>query len=564
MRKFFKNRALVYAAIVGCALTSLLVLMAYQYSRGGLTPEVNSLRLYQSLLFIAVLIGSIVVCCKWIITDAVKPIQHELAERVFSLGHVMCQIEFDLDGKVLAANEKFLGLFGYSSVELSGMNWNQLSGHEDQVSGEWRIIGPKLIRGEIEYGQLSFLDRSRKVIWLDAIYIPYKNIDGEIIKVIMYATDITNQVQLTRQLQSVVQETHAVIRDAHCAVVAVIDGDMTQRIPIQNKSPEVEVLCGAINSLLDSTSALIRQVKVAAAEVQTHAEEISLGNSNLSQRTEEQASSLEETASSMHEMTASVKQTAENADKANQLAIAARQQAEKGGQVVGAAVKAMGGINGASKKIVDIISVIEEIAFQTNLLALNAAVEAARAGEQGRGFAVVATEVRNLAGRSATASKEIKMLIQDSVAKVEEGSRLVDESGKTLEEIVTAVNKVTDIVADIATAGREQSFGIEHVNKAVMLMDNTTQQNAVLVEEAAFVSRGIVQQVQALNNMISRYQVGEELSRSALPSELRPPAHPAWGASRVRPGSTIEEKSAPMQKVANGYTPADDGEWKNY
>jgi methyl-accepting chemotaxis protein len=187
--------------------------------------------------------------------------------------------------------------------------------------------------------------------------------------------------------------------------------------------------------------------------------------------------------------------------------LAARHQAEKGGAVVNSAIAAMGGINAASKKIADIIGVIDEIAFQTNLLALNAAVEAARAGEQGRGFAVVATEVRNLAGRSATAAKEIKELIQDSVARVDAGSKLVDESGRTLGEIVSAVKKVTDIVAEIAAASREQSSGIEQVNKAVMQMDQTTQQNAALVEEAAAASQAIVEQAQALNVMIARYRV---------------------------------------------------------
>jgi methyl-accepting chemotaxis protein len=211
----------------------------------------------------------------------------------------------------------------------------------------------------------------------------------------------------------------------------------------------------------------------------------------------------------MEEMASTVRQTAENAGQANQLAIAACAQAEKGGEVVGAAVTAMSSINAASRKIADIIGVIDSIAFQTNLLALNAAVEAARAGDQGRGFAVVATEVRSLAGRSATAAKEIKALIQDSVQKVADGSRLVDESGRTLSEIVASVKKVTHIVADIAAASREQSSGIEQVNKAIMRMDEGTQQNAALVEEAAAASQAIVTQAHALNELIARYNIGD-------------------------------------------------------
>jgi methyl-accepting chemotaxis protein len=213
----------------------------------------------------------------------------------------------------------------------------------------------------------------------------------------------------------------------------------------------------------------------------------------------------------------------------------------------------MGGINSASKKIADIISVIDEIAFQTNLLALNAAVEAARAGEQGRGFAVVATEVRNLAGRSATAAKEIKALIQDSVAKVDQGSKLVDESGRTLQEIVAAVKKVTDIVAEIAAASREQSTGIEQVNKAVMQMDETTQQNAALVEEAAAASEAIVEQVQSLNAMIARYRVQEdEAPAAAAPPQPRTGGR-AWSAAGARPavGSTATGKAAAGAAVAN-------------
>jgi methyl-accepting chemotaxis protein len=301
-------------------------------------------------------------------------------------------------------------------------------------------------------------------------------------------------------------------------------------------------------------------VKRATSQVHQGAEEISKGNTNLSQRTEEQATSLEQTASSMEQMTATVKQTADNAGQANQLALAARQQAEKGGSVVGAAVQAMSGINQASKKIADIIGVIDEIAFQTNLLALNAAVEAARAGEQGRGFAVVATEVRNLAGRSATAAKEIKILIQDSVARVHEGSKLVDESGRTLDEIVAAVKKVTDIVAEIAAASREQSSGIEQVNKAVMQMDTTTQQNASLVEQAAAASQAIVEQAQALSALVARYHVGGKSAPQAATAASRTPAERRrkdrpWSGRAAGPAAI----PAPRKAVAT-----DSSEWSEF
>jgi methyl-accepting chemotaxis protein len=322
---------------------------------------------------------------------------------------------------------------------------------------------------------------------------------------------------LAKGLNGLVASVSDAVTELQQLVKSANEGDLTRSMQLENK-PGLYVSIGTgVNGLVGNMAGVVARVKAMAMQVQQGAEEISRGNSDLSQRTEEQASSLEETASSMEEMTSTVKQTADNAGQANQLAMAARQQAEKGGSVVSNAVSAMGGINEASKKIADIIGVIDEIAFQTNLLALNAAVEAARAGEQGRGFAVVATEVRNLAGRSATAAKEIKALIQDSVAKVESGAALVDESGRTLEEIVNAVKKVTDIVAEIAAASREQSSGIEQVNKAVMQMDTTTQQNAALVEEAAAASQAIVEQTHSLSALVARYRVRTTAGAAAHP-----------------------------------------------
>lgn len=304
--------------------------------------------------------------------------------------------------------------------------------------------------------------------------------------------------------------TRSITRPLSEAVIvagAVANGDLTMSIEVRSKDETGQLLL-ALKNMTEKLGQIVGDVRTTSDSVGSAAKQISAGNNDLSQRTQEQASALEETASSMEEMTSTVKQNADNARQANQLAVGARDQASKGGEVVTKAITAMNEISSSSKKIADIISVIDEIAFQTNLLALNAAVEAARAGEQGRGFAVVASEVRNLAQRSAGAAKEIKDLISDSVEKVKNGSALVDESGKTLTEIVDGVKKVTDIVAEIAAASQEQSTGIEQVNKAVMQMDEVTQQNAALVEEAAAASKSMEEQAQRMVELVSFFQTG--------------------------------------------------------
>jgi methyl-accepting chemotaxis protein len=432
----------------------------------------------------------------------------EAEGQLAAINKVQAVITFELDGTIRTANDNFLRTMGYSLEEIRGKHHSMFVEPAHRASNEYRAFWGKLARGEFDAGQYQRVAKGGRALWLQASYNPIFDSSGKPMHVVKYATDVTAQVNFATQLQQAVEETKA-------AVTAAMNGDLTKRINSGNKTGEVAILTNGVNSLIEMLGTMIEQIRQTAGQVQNGLEEITQGNTNLSQRTSEQAASLEETASSMEEMASTVKQTADNAGMANNLAIAAQAQAEKGGSIVGSAVSAMSTINSASNKIADIIGVIDEIAFQTNLLALNAAVEAARAGDQGRGFAVVANEVRNLAGRSAVAAKEIKSLIKESVGRVAEGTRLVDESGRSLHEIVAAVKKVTDIVGEIAAASREQSTGIEQVNRAVAQMDETTQQNAALVEQAAASSREILDRMGALAGLISRYQLGGGASQAA-------------------------------------------------
>jgi len=330
----------------------------------------------------------------------------------------------------------------------------------------------------------------------------------------------------------------------------VASGDLSSHIDTSRKD-ETGQLLRALKTMNDNLQRIVGQVRSGTDTIATASSEIASGNMDLSTRTEQQAGSLEETASAMEELTSTVKQNADNARQANQLAVSASEVAVQGGSVVGQVVDTMGAINESSKKIVDIISVIDGIAFQTNILALNAAVEAARAGEQGRGFAVVASEVRSLAQRSASAAKEIKELIGDSVDKVDSGSKLVEQAGATMAEVVASVRRVTDIVGEISSASQEQSEGIEQVNRAIAQMDETTQQNAALVEQAAAAAQSLQDQAATLTQVVGIFTL--DSAHATGKNFVAPQAKPAVMATNA--ASAASAKSAP-RKLAPAKTAA--------
>jgi methyl-accepting chemotaxis protein len=443
--------------------------------------------------------------------------EHELAKNVLQLRQAF--VSQGLKPAVVALRANDLGEAGTIAVE----KMRPLS--DPVLSGLDALLKLQLYRGNVEYEKAE--DRYHVVLAAGAGVVGA----GVLIAILMGFFIIRG---IVRSLASAVRMADAVAA-----------GDLTVEIEARSKD-EIGRLLHAMKRMNASLTHIVSGVRDGTAAISSASGQIAAGNADLSSRTEQQASSLEETASSMEELTGTVKQNADNARQANQLAVGASTMAVKGGEVVGQVVHSMSSINESSKKIADIISVIDGIAFQTNILALNAAVEAARAGEQGRGFAVVASEVRTLAQRSAAAAKEIKALITDSVTKVEDGSKLVDQAGQTMEEIVTAVKRVTDIMAEIAAASQEQTSGIEQVNQAITQMDQVTQQNAALVEEAAAAADSMQEQAQSLTQAVAIFRLS---SAEGAPHPSPLPGH-GERESRLRSSRGDEgHQAAPSPRV---------------
>jgi len=420
------------------------------------------------------------------VTDQ-KLVNANFSGQISAIGKAQAVIEFNMDGTIITANDNFLSTVGYELHEIQNQHHSMFAPAEVKNSAEYKLFWEKLNRGEYDSNEYQRVGKNGKEVWIQASYNPIFDLNGKPYKVVKYATDITARKTAIAEIKEV--------------LLSLSKGDLTQYITNQLDG-EFNIIGDAMNELVGILNNMVGDIRMASTNVFDSAKEIAEGNNELSHRTESQASSLEETASAMEELTSTVQQNAENATQASNLSLKVMTKASDGGSIVSDAITAMGDINKSSKKIADIISVIDEIAFQTNLLALNAAVEAARAGEQGRGFAVVAAEVRNLAQRSASAAKEIKGLINDSVDAVSQGTKLVDETGQTFSELVSAIEDVSKMISDIDSAGKEQSTGIGEVSAAVSQMDEMTQQNAALVEEAAASSKSMEEQAQVLLNQV--------------------------------------------------------------
>lgn len=402
-------------------------------------------------------------------------------------------IEFELSGTIRHANENFLQVMGYTLDEVKGKHHRLFVDEDYAQSAEYQAFWKSLNAGEFFSQEYERIGKGGRRVWIQASYNPIFDASGKPYKVVKYATDVTERKQAVNEI-------------SRC-LLALAEGDLSKRVTGYYQG-EFDLLKQALNSTFDRLQNLVASIQNAANDIQVAAQEIQSGNLDLSRRTESQAASLEETASSMEQMTSQLNTSTGNASSANKTAQKAKESATQGKTVVNATISAMQAIASSSKQIADIIGTIDEIAFQTNLLALNAAVEAARAGEQGRGFAVVAGEVRNLAQRSAAAAKEIGQLIKDSVDKVETGTEMVFKSGETLEEIIGQVVKVTEQVSEIAASATEQLTGVQQVNQAISSIDETTQQNSALMEEATAATTSMVDQVSKMHRELSFFKLG--------------------------------------------------------
>jgi methyl-accepting chemotaxis protein len=465
--------------------------------------------------------------------------------KVEAISRAQSVIEYSPDGTVLEVNENFVKSSGYSREKALGMHHRRFVDPAFAQSSDYQEFWRRLNRGEHIEEELKRVGEGGKEVWIEASYNPIFDLDGRVVKVVNFMTDVTGRVGAVKKIGA--------------GLSRLAEGDLEQRIE-EPFIPALEPLRVDFNASLEALENSMSAIAANTQAIRTETSEISTAADDLSRRTEQQASSLEETAAALEEITATVKKTAEGAKHARDVVSTAKVDADKSGEVVREAMAAMTGIEKSSKQISQIIGVIDEIAFQTNLLALNAGVEAARAGDAGRGFAVVASEVRALAQRSAEAAKEIKGLISTSTTQVDQGVLLVTQTGDALGRIVAQVVEINRIIADIAASAQEQATGLQQVNTAVNDMDQVTQKNAAMVEETTAAAHELAGETEELGRLIARYQIGR-VAEDPLRRELKKAApHAFREAPQAAPPKPELVRRPAAKAVANG---PDDG-WQEF
>ncbi len=482
----------------------------------------------------------------------------ELEALTAAINRSQAVIEFELDGTIITANDNFLKTMGYALSDIKGRRHSMFVSPEYAQSADYKAFWRSLADGEFMSGKFQRFGRGGGEIWIVGAYNPIFDKNGKVCKVIKFATDVTEAEQERMRFDAERRESEA---QQELVVGALADnlrrlaaGDLGARIEVAFSGRYQEIKSD-FNRAMDSLSQAMRSIAEAATGLRSGSDEIAGASDDLSRRTEQQASSLEETAAALDEITATVRRSADGAKQANAAASDAKADAVRSGEVMNDAVAAMSEIEQSSGKITQIIGVIDEIAFQTNLLALNAGVEAARAGDAGRGFAVVAQEVRALAQRSAEAAKEIKALIASSSDQVQRGVKLVGDTGQALGGIVAKVSQIDALIAEIALSSQEQATGLAQVNSAVNQMDQVTQQNAAMVEEATAAAANLKTEALELANLVSRFDAGQ--GRDAARIELAKPG-------RHAPARNPVAKAQARIAASVGGRPAASADWQEF